>query len=170
MKLKRILAGVMAIVFSLNLIQINVKAEENTEEVKSENTMVVEKEVIKDEFTEKTSEDDTTSEVLVKVKDGTVYVLKTAGNGALYVAKAAGSGLLFMSKEFFGPACRFAGIVTGILSGIFLNIVVIGIGSLVVIDKFADSNMCKRVVSKITGETYNENENEDIDEASYRMF
>ena len=93
MKLKKVLAGVMAIVFSLNLVQINVKAEESTEEVSTESVVVVKNEEVAERGTAK---EVVTKNTEVSVK-GTSSVVGLAVSGIKSLLNLAGVGIKYMA-------------------------------------------------------------------------
>ena len=90
MKLKKVLAGVMAFVFSLNLIHINVNAKVKTEDaVSSENSVSSKEEV----------ETNTTKEVVAKIieksANGISTVVKLAFTGIKSLLKLVGVGIKY---------------------------------------------------------------------------
>lgn len=123
--MKRIVAGIMAFVFSLNMISINVNAEVRKEEpIAIKEDAVLKKEDIKEavEYEDGANENNA-KKVLVKAADGAIYLAKIVGNDALVffkvvgsvgfdVLRKSGSGVKFVLKEFL----RGVSVSTGVAS------------------------------------------------------
>ena len=93
MKLKKVLSGVMAVVFSLSLVQFNVNAEENIEEVSTESVVVVKNK----EMAEKnTAKEVVTKNTEVSVKR-TSSIVGLAVSGIKSLLKLAGVGIKYMA-------------------------------------------------------------------------
>ena len=98
MKIKRILAGIMAFVLSLNLVQINVNAEENSIENNNEEKVII---VKAEDGAEEASESGILTKILMLFGKGVVSVVKIAGYGVFYVIKITGGLVFSVVKEVF---------------------------------------------------------------------
>lgn len=108
MRFKRLLAGVMAFVFSLNMSHINVNAEEKSGKIidEKEKAVIVLK---KEDITKDESIDESTAKkFFVKAADGTVYIAKTAGSVVKFVLKEFLRGALVVAGAAFMALCLFA--------------------------------------------------------------
>ena len=100
MKIKRILAGIMAFVLSLNLVQINVNAEEISKENSNEENVIIVK-VEDKNITEEALESGILTKILMLFGKGVVSVVKIAGYGVFYVIKITGGLVFSVVKEVF---------------------------------------------------------------------
>ena len=114
MKLKKVLAGVMAVVFSLSLVQFNVNAEENTEEVSTESVVVVKNEEVAERGTAK---EVVTKNTEVSVK-WTSSIVGLAVSGIKSLLNLAGVGIKYMAIG----ACMSVGLFTVIYVSDLLGI------------------------------------------------
>ncbi len=129
MKTKRIIAGIMAFLLSLNLVQINVNAEENSIENNNEEKVII---VKAEDGAEEASESGILTKILMLVGKGAVSVVKIAGYGVFYVIKIPCKLVFWLLKELFVR--------------ILASVIIIGVGVGFAYYKLKDSEIIKKTI------------------------